>query len=97
MVVSRVAMRNLEGGGSYLDGCMECPPIRLRDRWVWHATHLVSMVLEKFNFLLGEGCHGDGLDSVGRVESSPEKDTGVEGASGTRFSREVSTNLTGNQ
>jgi hypothetical protein len=31
------------------------------------------MVLQKLYFLLGEGCHGDRLDSVGRVESSPER------------------------
>lgn len=30
------------------------------------------MVLKKFHFLLGESCHGDRLDSVGRVEASPE-------------------------
>jgi len=36
-----------------------------------NITHLVAMVLEEFHFLLGEGCHGDGLDSVGRVEASP--------------------------
>lgn len=36
------------------------------------VTHLVAMVLQKLHFLLGEGCHGDRLDSVGRVESSPE-------------------------
>lgn len=44
------------------------------DVLVWPATHLVAMVLEKLHFLLGEGCHGNGLDSVGRVESSPRKD-----------------------
>lgn len=35
------------------------------------VTHLVAVVLEEFHFLLGEGCHRDGLDSVGRVEASP--------------------------
>lgn len=28
------------------------------------------MVLEEFHFLLRKGCHGDRLDSVGRVEAS---------------------------
>lgn len=33
-------------------------------------SHLVAMVLQKLHFLLGKGCHGDRLDSMGRVESS---------------------------
>lgn len=36
-----------------------------------HSTHLVAMVLEEFHFLLREGCHGDGLDSMRRVQASP--------------------------
>lgn len=34
------------------------------------STNLISMVLEEFHFLLGESRHGDGFDSVGRVEAS---------------------------
>lgn len=93
MVVSRVAMRNVWEGPIFV--CMINPTHLTGDRWVWGATHFVAMVLEKFHFLLGEGCHGDGLDSVGRVESSSRKDTEErrererEGASGSRFSRGV--------
>ena len=36
------------------------------------VTHLIAMVLEEFHFLLGEGCHGDGLDSVRWVDASSE-------------------------
>lgn len=38
------------------------------------ATYLVAMVLQKFYFLLGKGCHGNGLDPVGRVEPPPGRD-----------------------
>jgi len=38
---------------------------------MWSVTYLVAMVLEEFHFLLGESCHGDRLDPVGRVEASP--------------------------
>lgn len=37
-----------------------------------NQRYLVAMLLEKFYFLLRKGCHGDGLHSVGRVQTSPK-------------------------
>lgn len=42
----------------------------LRDRAEWHHSYLISMFLKELNFLLREGCHGDGLDSVWWIQSS---------------------------
>lgn len=49
-----------------------CNTVKSRLQAHLTVTHLIAMVLQKLHFLLGEGCHGDRLDSVGRVESSPE-------------------------
>lgn len=35
------------------------------------SAHLVAVLLQEFDFLLREGRHGDGLDSVRWVKSSP--------------------------
>lgn len=33
--------------------------------------YLIAVVLKEFHFLLGESGHGDGLDSVRRIEAPP--------------------------
>lgn len=35
------------------------------------GKYLIAVVLKEFHFLLGEGGHGDGLDSVRRIEAPP--------------------------
>lgn len=51
------------------------------------TTYIIAVFLEKLDFLLREGRHGDGLHSVGWIQPSPEDRRGRREEKGGRGER----------